>query len=67
MFKKKYAFTEVEDIWEENKKNISHMHKYIHLDPQRKSTLNMVLRQNTNSGSQCRSMGFDAFFDIAID
>ena len=25
------------------------------------------LRQNINSGSQCRSMGFDAFFDLAID
>ena len=26
-----------------------------------------LLRQNNNSGSQCRSMGFDAFFDMAID
>ena len=26
-----------------------------------------ALRQNTNSGSQCRSMAFDAFFDMTID
>ena len=25
------------------------------------------VRQNINSGSQCRSMGFDAFFDKVID
>ena len=24
-------------------------------------------RQNTNSGSQCWSMGFQAFFDVATD
>ena len=27
----------------------------------------MQLRQNINSGSQCRSLGFNAFFDKAID
>ena len=26
-----------------------------------------LLRQSTNSCSQCRSMGFDAFFDMAVD
>ena len=26
-----------------------------------------AVRQNINSGSQCRSMGFDAFFDMAKD
>ena len=29
--------------------------------------LGVKLRQNINSGSQCRNMGFDAFFDMAID
>ena len=27
----------------------------------------VLVRQNINSGSQCRSMGFDAFFEMAID
>ena len=27
----------------------------------------ILLRQNINSGSQCRSLGFDAFFHMAID
>ena len=27
----------------------------------------LLLRQNGNSGSQCRSMGLDAFLDMAID
>ena len=27
----------------------------------------LLVRQNTNSGSQCRSRGFDAFFGMAID
>ena len=26
-----------------------------------------LLRQDNNSGSQCRNMGFDAVFDMAID
>ena len=29
--------------------------------------LEVVMRQNNNSDSQCRSMGFHAFFDMAID
>ena len=26
-----------------------------------------MLRKNINSGSQCRSVGFDAFFDMALN
>ena len=25
------------------------------------------MKQSINSGNRCRSMGFDAFFDMAID
>ena len=27
----------------------------------------ILVRQNINSGTQCRSLGFEAFFDMAVD
>ena len=46
---------------------ITYIVLYISYTSIKKKKTQSQVRQNTNSGSQCGNMGFDAFFDMAID